>query len=237
MKKIAVMVSLSLALMVTGLSHAAPKRPPTINKNRIGPYAVGSVGMTNYSSDQELTESILMNFLQLGYPSQNVEASTDETDIGYQANFGYRFHRFFAFELGLAKFGDLVTYARGDIDYPDRPGGFIPSTSELTFSASGVLMSALGVLPIKDKFEIFGRVGYMFASIERDFVSKAEGETVLYGGVREDTQEVVYGLGLGWNLNQVYAIHAEYQIVKDMGTGGAGSEDLEFLMLGLQVRF
>jgi hypothetical protein len=238
MKKFPVMVFLFVALAFVGVAEAAtPKRPPKTNQNRIGPYAIAAAGQTQFTSDQSVTESVMLNILQLGHPSQNLSVSTDDTDIGYHAQFGYRFHKYFAAELGMLKLGDLVTTARGDVDYPDRPAGFEPSTSEATFSSGGVLMSVIGVLPIGTRIELFGRIGYMFTSVERDFVSKANGERVLFGGLREDTQETVYGLGVGYNLTQVYAIHLEYQLIEELGKGAAGSEDVNFLSLGLQVRF
>src|SRR5688572_1041198 len=162
MKKIAVMAFVFLALMFAGLTEAAnPKRPPKTNQNRIGPYATGNVGMTSYSSNEALTEFLVQDFMTLGNPAQNLQAGTDDGDVGFNASFGYRFHRFFAFEVGLQQYGDLVTSASGDVDYPELQGGFVPATAELTFSVNGILMSAVGVLPIKDKIELFGRVGYL----------------------------------------------------------------------------
>lgn len=237
MKTFPVTVFVVLALMFAGLAEAAgPKRPPKGYQNRIGPYAVGSLGMTNYTGNQDFTESLILDFMTLGNPAQNLQASSDTSDLGYEATFGYRFHRFFAFELGLYSYGDLVTSTSGEVDYPELPGGFVPATAELSFSGNGVLMSAVGVLPIKQKFELFARVGYLFASVKQEFVSKANEQTVLAGSFRDDEQELVYGLGVSWSITPGYAIRAEYQILDDLG-GDEGSEDLELLLLGLQVRF
>ena len=237
MKNFAVMTFAFLALMFAGLAEAAsPKRPPRPNQSRIGPYATGNVGMTSYTSDEARNEALLESFMTLGNPSQDLQSSTDDTNIGYNASFGYRFHRFFAFELGLVQYGDLVTSASGNVDYPDLPGGFIPATSELKFWLNGILISAVGVLPIKDKIELFGRVGYMFSTHRQEFASKADGETIVTGSFREDEQDLVYGVGLGWNLSQGYSIRAEYQIIQGLGAG-AGAEDLDSLSLGLQIRF
>ena len=46
--------------------------------------------------------------------------------------------------------------------------GFVPASVSLTFSAGGPMLSAIGILPIGEKFELYGRLGYLFTSAERD---------------------------------------------------------------------
>lgn len=236
MKKLPVLL-VFVALATASLAQAAPKRPPNVNQNRIGPYAIVGAGQTTYTSDQDVTETVIVNLLSLGNPVQDVSVSTEDNEIGFQGQFGYRFHRYFAAELGVLRLGDLVSTARGEVDFPDRPAGFEPTTARTSFSANGVLVSVIGVLPIGTKVELFGRVGYMFTTIERDFTTRASGDRVLFGGLREDTQETVYGVGLGFNLSQMYSLHLEYQMIEDLGTGPAGIEDVNLLSLGLKVRF
>jgi opacity protein-like surface antigen len=231
MKNSPLMVFLSLSLALAGVASAAsPKKPPAYNQNRLGPYAVGMVGMTNYTSDQSFTEDILLSFMTQGSPSQNLEASTDDSDIGFHAQFGYRFHRFFAAEFGLLQFGDLTTKGSGNVDF-DGVGNFQSTTGTFRFHPNGFLISALGVLPLGEKFEAFGRLGYLFTNAEREASIKVEGDTVLAGSFTDDSQELVYGIGLGFNFNQVYSVRAEYQFTD------VSDEELNFLSLGLQVRF
>jgi hypothetical protein len=238
MKKSPLLVFLSLALAGTGMAEAAtPKKPPPYNQNRIGAYAVGAVGITSYGGDQTSTEDFLLDFMTQGNPAQNLEVGTEDGNLGYGAHFGYRFHKYFAAEIGLVKYGDLITTSSGEVDYDTFGTGFVPAKGELSFTAGGILMSALGVLPIGSKVELFGRVGYLFTSAEREYLVKSESSVLINGRVRSDTQEVVYGIGMGFNFNQVYALRAEYQVADGVGEGGVGSEDLTFLSLGLQIRF
>jgi hypothetical protein len=232
------LVFLGLALAGAGIAQAAtPKKPPPYNQNRIGPYAYGAVGITSYGGDQTPTEDFLLQFMTQGNPAQNLEAGTEDGNLGYGAHFGYRFHKYFAAEIGLVKYGELVTTASGEVDYPFLPNGLVPANAEFNFGAGGFLMSAVGVLPIGSKVELFGRVGYLFTSAERELSVKSEGDTLLTGRVRSDSQDVLYGVGMGFNFNQVYALRAEYQVLDSVGEGGVGSEELTFLSLGLQVRF
>jgi hypothetical protein len=226
-----------IALAFAGIAAAAtPKKPPAYNQSRVGPYAVGSVGTTSYTGDQEATEDFLLDLLTQGSPAQNLEVSTDDSGIGYQAQFGYRFHRYIAAEIGLVQFGDLKTDASGDVDY-DSVGVFESATAKFKYNASGVLMSAVGVLPLGEKVELLGRVGYMFANAERDVSIAVEGETVGSGRFNDDTGEVVYGVGVAFYINQAYALRLDYQLADKVGSSSVGEEDLNFLALGLQVRF
>jgi opacity protein-like surface antigen len=228
---------LSMSLAFAGAAAAAtPKKPPSYNQNRVGPYAVGMVGNTSYTGDQAASEDFLLDFMTQGSPAQNLQSSSDDTDLGYQVKFGYRFHRYFAAEFSLVQFGDLTTKASGDVDY-DNVGQFQPVTAKFKFHPNGFMLSALGILPVGEKFELFGRLGYLFSSVEREVGIRSEGETLFAGSFSDDAQEVLYGVGLAFNLNQVYSLRAEYQFADKVGSSEIGTEDLNFLSLGLQMRF
>jgi hypothetical protein len=163
---------------------------------------------------------------------------TEDSDIGFQATFGYRFNRYVSAELGLVQYGELSSKASAELDFVNDGPGFVPANVALNFNVGGVLISAIGILPIQDKFEFYGRLGYLFASSEREFTSRVGGQRGVSGSAKGDSQELVYGAGFGWNINQVYTIRAEYQRVSDVGESNrTGTEDLDVLSLGLIVRF
>lgn len=227
----------SLALVCAGFAGAAtPKKPPSYNQNRLGPYAVGNIGMTSYTSDQAGTEEFLLNFMTQGSPAQNLEVGSDDSDLGYQALFGYRFHRFFAAELGLLMFGDLTTRGSGDVDY-EGTGDFVPVEASFKYHPNGLLLSAIGILPLGTKFELFGRLGYLFSSVEREIHIRTTSETLLNGSFQDDATEALYGVGLAFNINQVYSLRAEYQFADGVGSDAVGVEDFNYLSLGFQMRF
>ena len=116
--------------------------------------------------------------------------------------------------------------------------GFVPASVSLTFAAGGPMISAIGILPIGDKFELFGRVGYLFTSSERELTSRVDGESGTFGSAKGDSQDVVYGVGLAWNINQVYAIRFEFQQLDQLGQENrTGAEDVTVIGAGLIVRF
>jgi OOP family OmpA-OmpF porin len=238
MKRIAVILIVIIGVGFAGFTDAATPKKRTRNANRVGPYAGALVGLSEFSGDQDANEQNLIDILlNTGFDYQNLSSSTEDTDIGYQALFGYRFHRFFAAELGLAQFGDLKSTAKAEMDFEDGRG-LVPASVSLTFSAGGPMMSALGILPLGDKFELFGRLGYLFTSAERQLTSRVDGESGGFGSAKGDSQNPVYGIGFSWHINQVYSIRGEYQQLDQLGQESrTGAEDVSVMGLGLIVRF
>jgi len=238
MKKTAVILLVVLSVGFAGFTEAATPKKRTRNANRIGPYAGALVGYTRFSGNQDENEQNLVDILDNSqYPYQNLTTGTEHSDLGYQALFGYRFHRFFSAELGLAQFGQLKSTAKADVDFGDG-NGFVPSSIALTFTAGGPMLSAIGILPIGEKFELFGRLGYLFTSSERSLSSKVNGQTGSFGSAKGDSQNPVYGIGFAWHINQVYSIRGEYQQLDQLGQENrTGAEDVTVMGVGLIIRF
>jgi OmpA-like transmembrane domain len=236
MKKITIILFAVIGVGFAGFTEAATPKKRTRNMNRIGPYAGAIVGYSDYSGDQAANEQNLIDILEnTGNPIENLSSSTENTDLGYQALFGYRFHRFFSAELGLAQFGEIKSTAKADMDFGQ---GFVPASVSLAFSAGGPMISAIGMLPIGEKIELFGRVGYLFTSSERELTSRVDGESGTFGSAKGDSQDVVYGIGFAWNINQVYAIRVEFQQLDQLGQENrTGAEDLTVIGAGLVIRF
>lgn len=234
MKKTVVLLSV-LGLVLAAVAEAAPKKR-TRNANRVGPYGVGAAGYANFSSDTSEEEQILIDALQnQGVPFQDITASTKNNDIGYQATFGYRFNRYMAAELGLVQIGDLTSTGSGNLDFGE---GFVPVDLSLTFSAGGPMFSFIGILPINDRFEAFGRLGYLFTSTEREIRSRVDGQSGGFGAAKGDSQDVVYGVGAAFHFNQVYSLRLEYQQFGEIGEENtSGTEDVSIIGLGFMVRF
>jgi OmpA-OmpF porin, OOP family len=235
MKNISIVLLAALGLSFAGLADAAPKKR-TRNQNRIGPYGMGFIGQSNWTSEQAQNEQDLVDTLVgTQNPIQNIETSTSDTDIGYNLTFGYRFNRFFAAELGLAQFGSVESKANAEMDFGD---GFEPVELKLAFSAGGPMMSVLGIIPVSDKFELYGRLGYLFTSSERELTSKVSGQSGGFGSAKGDSQDPVLGVGVAWHFNQVYSARVEYQKLDEIGQDNrSGLEDLHVIGLGVMVRF
>jgi hypothetical protein len=238
MKKLSVIVLAGLSVALTGYAEAAGKKR-SHSANRVGAYGGAHVGYTMFGAEGALAdEAALENTLtNTDAEIQNLSSGTADTDIGYQATFGYRFLRYFAVELGLAQFGSMVSHAKADMDFGDGAGS-VPVTVKLSYSAGGPIMSAIGILPINDKFELFGRLGYLFTSSEREFSAVIDGQSGGFGSAKGDSQDPVYGIGFAWHINQVYSVRGEYQKIDSVGQANrTGEENLEVFGLGVVIRF
>lgn len=238
MKKISVVLLVVFSIAFAGFAEAAKPKKRTRNANRIGAYGGALVGYSTYSGDQTAFEEALERaLLGLNADVTNLSSSTEDNDIGYQAMFGYRFMRYFAAEIGLAQFGTLSSSAKADLDFGDGQG-IVPGTVRLSFTAGGPIFSAIGILPIGSKFELFGRLGYMFTSSEREFTANINGESGSFGSAKGDSQDPVFGIGFAWNINQVYSIRGEFQKLDSLGQRDrTEEEDVTVIGLGLLIRF
>lgn len=236
MKKTPVVVLAVLAVAFSAYAEAAKPRKRSRNADRVGPYAVGFVGQTTYTSDAAEDEGFATEVLQSldALAERNLSSSTDDSDLGFQAAFGYRFNRHIAAELSLLQLGEMVSTASGELDFGT---GFLPSSAELAFKAGGPMVSALGFLPINDRLEFFGRVGYLFTSSRRELQARVGDERGSLGSGRGDSQDLILGAGASIHFGQVYSLRIEYLRVGEVGDGSSGSEEANMFGAGLVVRF
>jgi hypothetical protein len=238
MKKVSVIVLVIVGLVFAGYAEAAKPKKRTRNANRIGPYAGLIVGQTSFSGDHTNLE----DFVESAFDNEDdvvedLVISTEDSDIGYQAVFGYRFMRYLAAELGLAQYGDLSSKGTANVLFEGQPE-FLPTTVKVKNSIGGPVFSAIGIVPFNDKFEIFGRAGLLFASSKIEAVERADGEVIAYGNAKGDSTELVLGAGFAWNINQMYSIRGEVFKIDGVGeSGSTAKEDLMVSTLGFIVRF
>lgn len=234
MKKVSVIVLVVVGLLFAAYAEAAKPKRRTRNANRIGPYAGALVGQSRYTGDQGEAEAFVADYFS-GVPTQNLAISTDDTDISYAAQFGYRFTRYFAAEFALAQYGDLRSLGKGQVDLGS---GFTPASVEVSFHTSGPKFSAVGILPLGDKFELYGQAGVLFAGSERQVVTRLEGSGRSFGSAKGDSTEYAFGVGAAWHLNQMYTVRAQIEKLTDVGEDRrTGTEDLTTASIGLIVRF
>lgn len=234
MKKVSVIVLVVVGLAFSAYADAAHPKRRTRNANRIGPYAGAMVSQTSYTGNHDQAESDLEDTFS-GVTTQDLKIGTQDKDIGYAAQFGYRFNRFIAAEFELAQYGDLRSHARAQADLGS---GFVPVAIDLSFHAGGPKLSVVGILPINDKFELYAQAGMLFAASEREIEIKVNGSVSSFGNVKSDSTETVFGAGAAWHINQMYTIRASFEKINDLGDPKkTTTEDLTNMSIGLIVRF
>lgn len=139
--------------------------------------------------------------------------SCDDKDTAWKAFAGYRMHRNFAAELTYLNFGEYsatVTF-----------GG---ASGTVTADATGWGLAVLGIYPLGNNFELFGKLGFVRGESEA---------TVNVGGISgtvgDKGTELHYGVGGIYNFNRNLGVRVEWENVDDA--------DLSVLSIGLQYRF
>jgi OOP family OmpA-OmpF porin len=143
--------------------------------------------------------------------------SCDDTDVAIKALGGYQFTRNFALEFGATNAGSVE--ARG-------PGG------RLTVDTGIAEAAAVGILPLGDRFSVFGKFGLYSSFVEWELRT-----TTLNDDERKTNSDFTYGIGLGFAITPKLVLRAEWQRYQDVDGGNIGKSDVDLMILGLVYRF
>ena len=204
------------AMAIVGLSAAAPS------------YAQWYVGASIGKSDIKFDNAAQSDqFLDLGFSSPITTSTTKDT--GYRAFGGYQLHKYIAIE---AAYVDLGRFGfRTDV----LPKGSLSGSTRI----DGFEVSALGTLPLGDRFAVFARVGALAAETRTSYTGTGSIETVTGGETQKRrSTELVYGAGAMYNINKNFSVRGEWSRYEKLGsilTGGR--TDANLYSLGLVYRF
>jgi OmpA-OmpF porin, OOP family len=193
------LVSTLVCVLIAFEAHAAPS----------GLYVGASIG----DSRQHLGSSEGLNVL-ISSPFApdsgliQVQASSkesDEKDRSVAGLVGYRFNSYVAAELGYADFGDAAVTEHYRLPEDLFPFGAPEIDRSFSTNISGPTLSALGILPIQSQFDVFVRVGLLFA----DQQVRMEGT----GTRPENYADTVWvgGLGGDYRFANRWSTRLEYQ--------------------------
>jgi OOP family OmpA-OmpF porin len=127
---------------------------------------------------------------------------TGDDDMSFKILGGYQINRNFAAEVGYTDFGKT-------------------SSGGTEVKANAWEAVAVGILPIGDKFGIFGKAGF--------FWGEAKG-----GGTTDDSVELTYGVGVSYDFTKQFSIRGEWQKYTDVGNGAT---DIDVMSVGVVYRF
>ena len=204
------------AIALSGLVGAAPS------------YAQWYVGASVGKSDITFNNAAQSDqFLDLGFTNPSTVSNTKDT--GYRAFGGYQLHKYIAIE---AAYVDLGRFSfRTDV----TPKGSLSGSTRI----DGFELSALGTVPIGDRFGLFARVGALAGQTKTSYTGSGSIETLIGGdSQRRRGTELVYGAGAMYHINQNLSVRGEWSRYDKLGsvlTGGRTNANL--YSLGLVYRF
>jgi OOP family OmpA-OmpF porin len=140
-------------------------------------------------------------------------SSCDDKATSWKLFGGYRFNRHFAAEATYLDFGKLsATVAFGGL------------TSNVSSTAKAWGLAALGMLPVGERFEVFGKLGFV----------RGESESrVSIGGTSgtlgETGTEAHFGAGLLYNFTRNWGVRGEWERIE--------KSKIDVFSLGAQYKF
>lgn len=125
------------------------------------------------------------------------DAGFDADDTAFKVFGGYNFNRNFALELAFIDGGA-----------PDERFDL----GRVEVAVDGINISALGRLPINEKFSVFGKLGFASYDVE---VKVRAGNAV--GSGSDSDEDLSYGVGGAFNLSSAVELRAEYEAIDVSG--------------------
>ena len=201
---------LALALMAATCAMA----------DNTGWYGGANLGQSQATiDDARITSGLLANGLTAG------GINDINRDLGFKVFGGYQYNKYFAVEGGYFDLGQF---------------GFNTSTVPAgTFSGEiklkGLNLDAVGILPITDKFSVFGRIGVTHIQANDSFVGTGAVNVLNPSPNSRDTNLKV-GLGLQYALTDSLTLRSEIERYRiDDAVGNKG--DVDLVSVGLVYRF
>lgn len=211
MKSIRATCLLSTGLLVAGL--------PAYSQWYVGASAGESRANSGGSNQAEA-------LLDLGFDSASTTG--DDKDAAYRLHGGYRWNRWVAFELGYTDLG------RYSLSTTVLPAGRLDNRVKI----SGFDASVIGMLPLGERFALFGRVGAFAARTRASF--SGSGSVQIFDGAGESTRRTtsaLYGAGLTYDFTQNLGLRAEYTRYRRVGDDQTGQYQPHTVTAGIQYRF
>jgi OOP family OmpA-OmpF porin len=135
--------------------------------------------------------------------------SCDLKDTAFKVFGGYRINRNFAAEAFWGEWGEISVSL----------GGATANVESRTIGVAG-----LGILPIGQQFELFGKLGIGNTKL------KATGSGLATGLTSSDSgSDVLFGFGAAYNFTRNLGVRAEWERLND--------SEIDIMSIGLQYRF
>jgi OOP family OmpA-OmpF porin len=192
--------------------------------------AADSGGYVGFSAGQSKT-NLDGNEIDASLASIGLGSSTsvDDSDFGFKLYGGYQFNKNFALEAGYTDLGELKSHT------------VITSGSSGTldgkWKAYSIDISAVGILPVNEKFSLFGRAGVSFWNLDFDLTGNGPGGS---GTLSESESGVgpLLAFGASFDIARQFILRAEYERHFDLGKDDTtGKGDVDLLSIGLVYRF
>jgi opacity protein-like surface antigen len=169
------------------------------------------------------------SLVDVGFDLQS--SSLDDSDTGFGATVGYQVSKNFAAELSYVDLGE-VTY-----DASNEQASPANESVALSASAAGPVLSFLGILPVGEHFEVYGRAGLALMDVEGEGAVTV-GDVTIRDSASTTRSNMVLGGGVQYNINDRFGVQLEWDRHFDVGSEDiTGESDVDLFALGLRYNF
>ena len=209
-----------------GLANAAEATQP-------GWYLVSSAGEASASASQsEMDENLVAIFASGGAEVVDSTSTLDDADTGFGLAGGYQINDHFAVEFAYVDLGSVDYQATSTLT-----NGTDTAVAEtrLESSAHGPVVSALGILPIGERFSVFGRVGFSLLNAEGSARITLDGDSQRISQSSQKS-DPVFGIGAEFNMTRHFTLRLAWDRYLDVGTADvSGDIDADLITLGIRM--
>jgi len=125
----------------------------------------------------------------------------DGSDFGFKLFGGYQFMPWLAVE------GEYIDGGTIDDNYDSGT-----EQLKLETDVTGFVGSVVGILPIGEQFNVFGKLGFMYWDADGAAKIRSSGDVVAKDGrLNEDGTDFAWAIGGTWNITENLGVRAEYQ--------------------------
>jgi OOP family OmpA-OmpF porin len=201
-----------------------------------GWYIVGFAGEASAQNiDQgQLDQNTADVFGSVGLSIVDATSSLDDSDTGFGLAGGYQVNENFAAELAYVDLGDISYSANGTVT--DGIDTFAAGLG-IDQSTSGPVFSILGIVPIGERFTVFGRLGIALMSVDADATVSID-DVSATDSVSTDRSNLMYGIGGEFSFNRRFGVRLGWDRYAEVGSDDqAGEVDIDLISLGLRYNF
>jgi len=225
------------ATIIAFIAFAGVAGVGTARAAQLGVYAgVGYAQVEKDSTRSVFEQEALTIYNGFGFEPETTTATFDSEDSSYGFVVGWRMSEHFALEGGYL---DL-----GDVTYRDRSTGLFGNApppqnwaQNVESSTSGIALSALGILPLSYRWEVYARAGVLISNnTESVFITNGIASESLRAS--KSGADLLAGVGISFSLVEIYNVRLEYGRVFDAGEDDTLDEaDVDMAQLNITVSF
>jgi OOP family OmpA-OmpF porin len=140
--------------------------------------------------------------------------SLDDTGTGIKLGGGYAFHRNVGVEAAYVDLGKATITGGGQ---------------KAEFKSSGLVVTAVGMLPLNNQVTLLGRLGFIDATVKATAPGVSEKSTKV---------KTTFGIGASYNFTPQFAVRGDFDRYSKLGDNNTtGESDVDMISVGVVYKF